>query len=127
APLLRAVRLYKSRWQAMPDEWPPARRVEQVLLTEIDLSRSTSMRLSVGSRWEAFWFEPSAAIGLAICRVLFFGAFLLYYLRINYTELGSLPPHTWRAVWPFTPLGLGLPSASTLDMLQWVWRASLFA
>ena len=39
APRLRAVRLYKSRWQAMPDEWPPARRVEQVLLTEIDLSR----------------------------------------------------------------------------------------
>ena len=38
-PRLRAVRLYKSRWRAMPDEWPPARRVEQVLLTEIDLSR----------------------------------------------------------------------------------------
>jgi hypothetical protein len=39
APRLRAVRLYKSRWRAMPDEWPPARRVEQVLLTEIDSSR----------------------------------------------------------------------------------------
>jgi hypothetical protein len=84
-------------------------------------------RISVRSRWEAFWFEPSPAIGLAICRVLFFGAFLLYYLRINYTELGNLPPHAWRAVWPFAPLGLGLPSASTLDMLQWVWRVSLFA
>ena len=39
APRLRAVRLYKSRWRTMPDEWPPARRVEQVLVTEIDLSR----------------------------------------------------------------------------------------
>lgn len=59
--------------------------------------------------------------------MLFFGAFLLYYLRIDYTELGSVPPHAWRAVWPFASLGLGLPSASTLDMLQWVWRVSLFA
>lgn len=39
APRLHGVRLYKSRWQTNPDEWPPARRVERVLLTEIDLSR----------------------------------------------------------------------------------------
>jgi hypothetical protein len=85
------------------------------------------MRMSVLSRWDEFWFEPSAAIGLATCRVLFFGAFLLYFLRIDFTELGSVPPHSWRAVWPFAPLGLTLPSASTLNVLQWLWRASLLA
>jgi len=36
---LRGVRLYRSRWQAMPHEWPPARRVDRVLLSEIDLRR----------------------------------------------------------------------------------------
>jgi len=85
------------------------------------------MRRSVRNRWEAFWFEASAPIGLATCRVLFFGAFLLYYLRISYAELETMPPHAWQAIWPFAPLGLGLPSASTLNMLQWVWLVSLFA
>ena len=85
------------------------------------------MRLSVRNRWEGFWFEPSAPIGLAICRVLFFGAFLLYYFRISYAELGNMPPHAWQAIWPFAPLGLGPPSASALDILQWAWRVSLFA
>src|SRR4029453_7919003 len=85
------------------------------------------MRVSVRSRWDEFWFEPSAAIGLATCRVLFFGAFLLYFLRIDYTELGTVPPYSWRAVWPFAPLGLTLPSAATLNVLQWLWRASLLA
>ena len=36
---LRGVRLYRSRWQAMPQEWPPAQRVDRVLLSEIALSR----------------------------------------------------------------------------------------
>jgi hypothetical protein len=33
---LRTVRLYKSRWAAVPQEWPPARRVDRQLLAEID-------------------------------------------------------------------------------------------
>ena len=85
------------------------------------------MRVSLRNRWNAFWFEPSAAVGLAICRVLFFGAFFLYYLRIDYRELERLPPHAWHAVWPFAPLGITLPSAATLNLLQWLWRASLLA
>jgi hypothetical protein len=85
------------------------------------------MRVSNRRRWDAFWFEPSAPIGLAICRVLFFGAFLLYFLRIDYTELGAVPPHAWRAVWPFAQLGISLPSIATLDVLQWLWRASMLA
>src|SRR4029453_6970045 len=85
------------------------------------------MRVSVRGRWDEFWFEPSAAIGLATCRVLFFGAFLLYFLRIDYTELGSVPQHSWRAVSPFAPLGLTLPSAATLNVLQWLWRTALLA
>lgn len=85
------------------------------------------MRDSVRSRWNAFWFEPSTATGLAICRVLFYGAFFLYYLRIDYKELGNLPPHAWRPVWPFEPLGLGLPSVATLNVLQWLWRGTMFA
>jgi hypothetical protein len=83
------------------------------------------MRGAVQRKWNAFWFEPSAPIGLAICRVLFFGAFLLYYLRIDYRELGDLPSIAWHPIWPFTPPGLSLPSTATLNVLQWLWRLSL--
>jgi hypothetical protein len=38
-PSLRAVRLYKSLWQAVPREWPPARRIDRQLLEEIELPR----------------------------------------------------------------------------------------
>jgi hypothetical protein len=38
-PSLRGVRLYRSRWLAVQHEWPPARRVDRRLLTEIELSR----------------------------------------------------------------------------------------
>lgn len=38
-PPLRAVRLYRSRWQAVEQERPPARRVDRQLLTEVELSR----------------------------------------------------------------------------------------
>ncbi len=59
--------------------------------------------------------------------MLFFGAFLLYFLRIDYRELGDVPPHAWRAVWPFAQLGISLPSVATLNVLQWLWRGSMFA
>jgi hypothetical protein len=36
---LRAARLYRSRWQAVPDEWPPARRRGRQLLAEVILPR----------------------------------------------------------------------------------------
>jgi hypothetical protein len=37
-PPLGVVRLYKSRWQAVPQERPPARRVDRTLLAELTLS-----------------------------------------------------------------------------------------
>jgi len=83
------------------------------------------MRASVRNRWNRYWFEPAPPIGLAICRVLFFGAFLVYYLRISYTELADVPPHSWHAIWPFVLVGIRLPSALTLNVLQWLWWASL--
>jgi hypothetical protein len=83
------------------------------------------MRASVRNLWNRYWFEPAPPIGLAICRALFFGAFLLYYLRINYTELADLPPHSWHAVWPFDLVGIRFPSPLTLNVLQWLWSASL--
>ena len=36
---LRAVRLYRSRWQAVPDDEPPARRIGRQLLAEVNLGR----------------------------------------------------------------------------------------
>ena len=127
-PPLGVVRLYKSRWQAVPQERPPARRVDRSTPRRTDpQSLNRRMRVAVRSRWDAFWFEPSTPTGLAICRVLFFGAFLLYFLRIDYRELGDVPPHAWRAVWPFAQLGISLPSVATLNVMQWLWRGSMFA
>ena len=36
---LRAVRLYKSRWHAVPGEHPPAQRIGRQLLAELNLGR----------------------------------------------------------------------------------------
>jgi hypothetical protein len=36
---LRAVRLYKSRWRAVPNETPSSRRVSRQLLAEVNLDR----------------------------------------------------------------------------------------
>jgi hypothetical protein len=83
------------------------------------------MRGAAQRGWNAFWFEPSGPIALAICRALFFGAFLLYYSRIDYRELGELPSIAWHGIWPFSPVGLRLPSTATLNVLQWLWRLSL--
>jgi vitamin K-dependent gamma-carboxylase-like protein len=85
------------------------------------------MRASLAGRWDEFWFEPTPAIGLAICRVLFYGAFFAYFLRIDYTELAALPTSFWQPMWPFRSLGPGVPSAAVLNLLQWIWRASLVA
>jgi hypothetical protein len=85
------------------------------------------MRAFLSDRWDAFWFEPSPAIGLAVCRVLFYGAFLAYFLRIDYMELAELPQGFWQPIWPFRTLGLAVPSAALIDLLQWLWRASLLA
>jgi hypothetical protein len=83
------------------------------------------MRASVRTLWNRFWFEPAPPARLAICRVLFFGAFFVYYLRINYAELSDLPAHSWHAVWPFELVETTLPSTLTLNVLQWLWSASL--
>lgn len=38
APTLRRVRLYRSRWEAQPQQSPPATRIARELVTEIDLA-----------------------------------------------------------------------------------------
>lgn len=77
-------------------------------------------------RWNAFWFQPSPALGLAACRVLFFAAFSGYYLRLDFRELADLPSAIWQPVWPFRALGVELPGAATLILLSWLWRTSMF-
>lgn len=77
-------------------------------------------------KWDAFWYEPSSATSLAICRVLFFAAFLLYFLRVDHRELADLPPGIWTPLWPLG-LGLSVPSAAALDVLQWLWRVCMLS
>ena len=78
-------------------------------------------------RWNAFWFQPSPAIGLAVCRVLFFAAFAVYYLRLDYGELADIPAGIWLPIWPFRMLDLSVPGAATLSALRWLWQTTMLA
>ena len=83
------------------------------------------MNRTLRSDWNSWWYSPQSPINLAICRIVFFGGILLFYLRVDFAAWGDVPAE-FR--FPHTLLGnLGVePAASeTLTAFAWLWRASL--
>ena len=75
--------------------------------------------------WMRFWFAPKDPANLAVCRVLFFGSFFLFYLPVDFALWGDVADVFWWPTYPFGALDLPVFSASTLGVLGGLWKAAL--
>jgi hypothetical protein len=76
-------------------------------------------------RWMRFWFEPVGPQNLGLCRILFFGAFFLFYLRSDFSAWGEVSESFWMPVGIFKVLHLSALSGSLLAAIQIIWKISL--
>jgi hypothetical protein len=79
------------------------------------------------SGWCRFWFAPASPENLGICRLLFFGGLLLYFLRSDFSVYaGDVAPVFWRPTWSGRRLfPSGPPAEHTVVLLQAAWKVSL--
>jgi hypothetical protein len=75
--------------------------------------------------WVRFWFAPVEPLNLGICRILFFGAFFLFYLREDFSAWGEVSESFWMPIDLFELLHLSALSGSLLAVVQSVWKVSL--
>src|SRR5918995_3583156 len=76
-------------------------------------------------RWLRFWFKPVEPLNLGLCRVLFFGAFFLFYQRFDISSWGEVSDSFWTPIPLFEILHLSAFSSSLLIVCQGVWKISL--
>jgi hypothetical protein len=76
-------------------------------------------------RWMRFWFEPVEPLNLGLCRVLFFGAFILFYLREDFSAWGEVSNAFWMPISFFETLHLPVLSSGLLAVIQGIWKVSL--
>ena len=72
-----------------------------------------------------FWFEPVEPLNLGLCRVLFFGAFFLFYLPQDFSAWAEVSDSFWMPIALFEILHLPVVSSGVLAMLQSIWKVSL--
>lgn len=78
------------------------------------------------ARWGQFWFEPSAAANLGLCRVLFYGFVFYRFLRADYSLYGDVSPVFWNPYWLYHRVfAFAPPSAEVIGVVQALWKASL--
>lgn len=75
--------------------------------------------------WDRFWFEPTPASALGVCRLLFYGALLAFFVFEDYSGWADVSRAFWRPIWLFSALGLPVLSSDALHAAQIVWRLSL--
>jgi hypothetical protein len=75
--------------------------------------------------WNRFWFEPTSATDLGVCRLLFFAGLFLFYLPVDFSEWGYVSAAFWMPMPVFSLLHLGPASAAALESLSTVWRIAL--
>jgi len=76
-------------------------------------------------RWMLFWFEPVEPVNLGLCRMLFFGAFFLFYLPQDFSAWAEVSDAFWMPIWLFNRFHLPMLSGGMLAMLQGLWKATL--
>lgn len=72
-----------------------------------------------------FLFEPAPAEQLGLCRVLYFGALFLLYLRTEFSHWGDVSPAFVYPLWFFRLLHLPILPPMGLLALSLPWKASL--
>src|SRR5215218_7326419 len=75
--------------------------------------------------WVYFWFKPVGPLNLGLCRVLFFGAFFLYYWQRDFSQWAEVPDSFWMPITLFQILHLSAFSSVVLTVFQGVWAISL--
>jgi len=91
---------------------------------------------SLGQSWNRFWFEPTSADNLGLCRILLYGSMFLFYVlspllfkswgwHENFTLWGKVSPAFWTPVWLFAVLHLPQLSTGPLIVIQSVWWLAL--
>src|SRR5215218_8113551 len=75
--------------------------------------------------WMRFWFEPVGPLNLGLCRILFFGAFFLFYLQSDFSGWGEVSESFWMPVGIFKILHLSALSGGLLVAMQTIWKISL--
>src|SRR5438034_6053812 len=81
--------------------------------------------LRLRERWMRFWFEPASPRNLGICRALFFGALLFFYLRRDFSAWAEVSNVFWLPIWLFRRFHLPLLSEDRLAIVQVVWKVAL--
>ena len=73
-----------------------------------------------------FWFAPGEPANLAVCRILFYGAFFLYYLSADFRDWGGVSGVFWMPMSSFKHLRLEQLSSGAILLVQSIWKTSLF-
>jgi hypothetical protein len=79
------------------------------------------------ARWNRFWFAAEAPENLGICRALFFGAILLLYLNVGWSDWSDVSEAFWDPIPLFERLHLPVFSAPALTTLSVLWKLALLA
>src|SRR6185436_11984429 len=80
----------------------------------------------VRRRWNVFWFEPGPAMTLGTCRLLFFGALFFWQLPHDFSSWGEYSRVFWMPIPLFERVGLRALDPTLLNVVQTVWKGSLF-
>jgi hypothetical protein len=88
-------------------------------------SAATPTRATLAERWRRWWFEPETPDNLGLCRLLFFGLLLAYYLPVSNAGWGLVPASFRNPIWLFERLHLPILSAEALGFLFNLWKVSL--
>jgi hypothetical protein len=76
-------------------------------------------------RWLQFWFAPASPVNLGVSRLLFFAGVLGMYASEDFSAWGAVSSAYWLPMPLFDALHLGAFQASTIRVLEAVWRLSL--
>src|SRR6185503_13285103 len=72
-----------------------------------------------------WWFEPEWPDNLGLCRLVFFGLLLAFYLPVSHVGWGSVPASFRNPIWLFERLHLPIASDRVLAALVVTWKLAL--
>jgi predicted DCC family thiol-disulfide oxidoreductase YuxK len=79
----------------------------------------------MAKHWARYFFEPTSAVNLGTCRILFYGGILAFYLRQDFSAWADVSTIFWSPIWLFTRFHLPLLSKESLIVAQALWRTAL--
>lgn len=74
----------------------------------------------------AFWFEPATPTNLAVSRIVVYGPLAVFYFLHDYSVWGGVTSALYQPIWLFKTLHLPVFSTTVLDVMQNIWKLSLF-